>query len=82
MLVNGTSSPTAFVSGALGILGDMTGIAAAIFTWKSLQRLIYYLFFCMRVSSLQGFGHIYCSGLLLGFCFLFMRNVVCTICDF
>lgn len=30
---------------SLGILGEMTGIAAAVLTWKSLQRLLYYLCF-------------------------------------
>lgn len=84
MLLPGTSlSSCSFVSGDLRILGEMAGIAAAI---QSLHGSFFrdcFITCVMCVSFLSTrFPYISFSGLLLGFCFLFMHNVICTICDF
>lgn len=67
-------SPAAFVSGTLGTFSSPY--------MEVTSEIAFLLGFCPPISSMEYFSHDYCSCLLLEFCFLFVHDVVYTICDF
>lgn len=83
MLVNGTSLFFCCLClwGFRDFVGDDRNSCSNPYMEVSSEMALL-LGFCVRVSLLQGFPHIYYSSLLLGFCFLVMYSVIYTICGF